>query len=264
MFRVCAVLFITFIFTIAGCSFIKKLFDKRPLPEIEKVYIKGGTFKMGDVVEGENGDALPTHKVTLKDYYLTKYEITYAQYDLFAENSQYNRPTSGYINRGNRAVAFVTWQEARAFCHYVGMRLPTEQEWEYAARERGKKLIYPGTNSADSLDLYARHDENSYQLRTFPVGTKKPNALGLYDMAGNAYEWIGRFYQFYPEEGEDAKWDPLEPDGVRIIRGGSYMSKQNKNSNDVNPMKTWWRVGTLADTNTMDTGFRCAETANSN
>lgn len=141
------------------------------------------------------------------------------------------------------------------------MRLPTEQEWEYAARERGKHVVYPGTNSSDSLDMYARHDGNSYTLRTFPVGTKKPNQLGLYDMAGNAYEWIGRFYQFYPKDGQEPEWDPLEPDGIRIIRGGSFTSKQSRNSKDVNPMKTWWRVGTLADAKTMDIGIRCAEIA---
>jgi len=261
MSRIYISLAIICICALTNCSFIKDLFDNRPRPEIEKVFIRGGSFMMGDVVEGENSDALPIHKVTLEDYYLTKYEITYAQYDLFADHSEYDRPTSGYINRGNRAVAFVTWQEARAFCNYVGMRLPIEQEWEYAARERGKKVIYPGTNSADSLALFARHDGNTYQLRTFPVGTKKPNALGLYDMAGNAYEWIGRFYQFYPEEGENPEWDDMEPDGIRIIRGGSFMSKQSPGSKEVNPMKTWWRVGTLADTKTMDTGFRCAEKA---
>ena len=86
-------LFITlpFIFALSGCSIFKNLFDNRPRPEVQKVLIRGGSFMMGDVVEGENSDALPTHTVILDDYYLTKYEITYAQYDLFANHSKYPR-----------------------------------------------------------------------------------------------------------------------------------------------------------------------------
>ena len=244
-----------------GCSLLTSIFDNRPRPEVETVYIKGGTFTMGDIFEQENSDALPLHEVTLEDFIMTRYEITYEQFDVFADHSEYERPQTNADTRGRQAAAYVTWHEAKAFCNYIGMRLPTEQEWEYAARSRGKKMLFPGTNDPDSLGYYARHDGNSSQHRTFPVGIKKPNELGLYDMAGNAYEWIGRYYQFYPKPGEKPEWDPLEPDGIRIIRGGSFASKPGPMTNTVVVMKTYWRTGTLADGMDGDIGFRCAASA---
>jgi len=249
------------LFLTVGCSFWKSIFDNRPRPEVEAVYIQGGTFTMGDVFEQQNTDALPLHKVIVDDFIMTRYEITYQQYDIFADHSDFNRPKTDADTRGSQAVAYVTWPEAQAFCEYIGMRLPTEQEWEYAAREGGKKILFPGTNDPDSLDYFARHDGNSSLNRTLSVGIKKPNDLGLYDMAGNAYEWIGGFYQFYPKAGKEPKWDSMEPDGIRIIRGGSFASKPNPFSNSVEVMKTYWRVGTLADGKDSDIGFRCAASA---
>ena len=254
-------LFVLLLLLCSGCSLLTNLFDNRERPELERVLVKGGTFTMGDVVEGENSDALPTHEVTIDDFYLTRYEITYEQYDLFADETDRERPQNDGPSRGKAAVVYVDWFEAEAFCNYVGMRLPTEQEWEYAAREGGKRQLYPGTNSVDSLDRYARFEANTSANHTFPVGTKKPNALGLYDMAGNAFEWIGGYYQFYPKPGEEPNWTDLEQSGIRIIRGGSFMSGGGKRGGPISVMKTHWRVGTLADVEDDDLGFRCAADA---
>lgn len=110
-------------------------------------------------------------------------------------------------------------------------------------------MKFAGTNNPDSLDNYARTDDNSMH-RSFPVGTKKPNSLGLYDMSGNVFEWIGAYYQFYPEEGNPPKWDNLEERWVRIIRGGSFEQSRSISS-------TYWRVGMLKDATVDDVGFRC-------
>ena len=206
---------------------------------------------MGDVYSGENTDAIPTHTVALPDFKIEKYEVTYRQYDAFARRTGRPLPEADSLGRSDRAGVHVSWEDARAFCEYHGWRLPTEQEWEYAARGGGKKMQFAGTNDPDSLGNYARTDDNSMH-RSFPVGTKKPNSLGLYDMSGNVFEWIGAYYQFYPEEGKPPKWDDLEERWVRIIRGGSFEQSRSISS-------TYWRVGMLKDATVDDVGFRCVD-----
>jgi formylglycine-generating enzyme required for sulfatase activity len=216
------------------------------------VVIEGGTFVMGDVYEQKNPDSTPVHKVTLPDFRIGKYEVTYKEYDAFARRTGRELPEADSMGRGNRAVAFVDWYDAKAFCEFHGWRLPTEQEWEYAARSGGKETKFAGTNNIDSLDMYARTSHNNHLPYSFPVGSKKPNEAGLYDMSGNLIEWIGGYYQFYPEKGEDPKWAKLEKGGIRILRGGSFKEGRNIAS-------THWRVGMLTDAKQYDVGFRCVD-----
>lgn len=234
---------------LTACSIFKNASKEKYKPEM--VYVEGGTFKMGDIFEHENTDAIPIHKVTLSDFRIGKYEVTFNEYAAFARQTDRPIPDSDTLSNGNRAVTKVTWQEAQTFCEYYGWRLPTEQEWEYAARSGGKKQKYAGTNNSDSLKIYARTNDNSGPY-LFTGGSKKPNDLGIYDMSGNAFEWIGAYYQFYPEEGESPKWDNLERRSVRIIRGGSYLEQDHIAS-------TYWRVGTLSNSRSKDLGFRCVD-----
>jgi len=235
---------------LSACSLLKPRCNKGlPVPEMVKV--EGGTFRMGDVLDDGNTDAQPVHTVTLDDFLIGKYEVTYRQFDAFAQKTGRTLPPDDTLGRGQRAVVYVTWEDARAFCRCHGMRLPTEQEWEYAARERGKPIRFAGTNSADSLEAYARFDDNSLP-HSLPVGTKKPNALGIYDMSGNVLEWIGNYYQYYPEEGEPPRWDNLETRDLRVLRGGSFRENASIAS-------TYWRVGMLKDAEEYDVGFRCAK-----
>lgn len=237
------------LFLLAGCS----LFDhaSKQMPQPEMVHIEGGTFKMGDIYGDENPDAIPAHKVTLGDYNIGKYEVTYEEYDAFARRTDRPLPKADSLGRGSRAVVYVSWDDARAFCKFHGWRLPTEQEWEYAARSGGQKERFAGTNNIDSLDHYARTEHNSSH-RSFPVGTKKPNSAGLYDMSGNVNEWIGVYYQLYPEEGEEPEWDDLEKRSLRILRGGSF--KENRSISS-----TYWRIGMIKDSKAYDVGFRCVD-----
>ncbi len=214
------------------------------------VKVEGGTFLMGDIFSEENEDALPIHTVTVEDFYIGKYEVTYEEYDRFAAQTNREKPNDRGYGRGKRAVSYVTWYDARAFCNYYGYRLPTEQEWEYAARSGGQKERYAGTGNLDSLDNYAITERSELNFSYF-VGTKKPNDLGLFDMSGNVFELVGEFYQSYSNQ--DERYD-LEHSGVRIIRGGSFHEVIETN-------QVFWRVGTLDEMVASDVGFRCAVSA---
>jgi len=242
-------LFMT-VLLLTGCSLFKSSSDDIPKPQM--VTIPGGTFTMGDIYEGEkNTDAIPTHEVTLPNFRIGKYEVTYRQYDHFAEQTGRRLPSSDSLGRGDRAVVNVSWINARAFCEYYGWQLPTEQQWEYAARSGGQRMQFAGTNNVDSLDLYAR-TTNSSAPYSYKVGSRKPNQLGLYDMSGNVFEWIGRYYQFYPENNTKPEWDNLQERSIRIVRGGSF-------GYGGEILSTYWRVGMFKEVESGDVGFRCVD-----
>ena len=221
-----------------------------PVQPFETVHIPGGVFMMGDVFEEENTDAIPVHRVIMAPFEMAKHEITYAAYDTFAVQTGRPLPDDNGYGRGTRAVANVTWEDANAFCTHYDFRLPTEVEWEYAARDAGQAIRYAGTDNLEEIDDYARHIDNSV-LYSFQVGSKAPNGLGLYDMSGNVYEWIGDYYEFYPKAGEKPVYKDLSKGAIRIIRGGSFKSPPIHT-------QTYWRSGTLADIPSTALGFRCA------
>lgn len=214
----------------------------------EWVYIEGGPYLMGDMT-GNNADALPAHGVRIEPFYISRYETTLEQYDLFAKRTGRETVLPDQVSRGTRAAGNMTWQEAKDFCEYMDGRLPTEQEWEFAAAGGMAKQLYPGTDNPDEVDDYVRHRVNS-MAESFPVGRKKPNLFGLYDMGGNVAEWIGEFYEFYPEPGQDPAWINLSQRELRLARGGGY-------SAEVHVSQTYWRAGTLGTVTTPTIGVRC-------
>lgn len=227
-----------------GCSIFK---STSSLPKPEMIKVNGGSFLMGDIIDSLNTDALPIHEVSLNDYYIGKYEVTFEQYDAFAKATDRDLPPDENYGRGDRAVVRVDWYDAQAYCQHFGWRLPSETEWEYAARAEGKRYLYSGTNDPDSLSKYAITNEEDISF-SFRVGSKKPNELGLYDMSGNTQEWIGEYYQFYERPGE---LHDLENSMVRILRGGSF-----KTGTSISKLS--WRVGVLSDAKFYEVGFRCA------
>ena len=228
-----------------SCSIFKQT-NNPYKPEL--IQIQGGEFIFGDFYEGKNTDALPLHKVRIKNFKLSKYEITYAQYDYYSTLKNKPLIDSELLERGSRAAAYVTWDQAVEFCEFHGMRLPSEVEWEYAARSGGKNELYAGTSNPDSLKYYGITTLDDIHASS-EIGLKKPNGVGLYDMTGNVFEWVGEFYQFYtmPEQLHDN-----EQDAVRAFRGGSFTEKKFTN-------RTYWRLGTLRSVAAEDIGFRCAE-----
>lgn len=245
MMRILKILLIIPIITLLSCSFFNRA-PKTYKPEM--VFIEGGSFEIGDVFEQSNSDAIPTHQVTVDPFYLSKYEITFEQYDDYAVKNRKALPDDNNYGRDKRAVVNITWDEANAFCKKLGMRLPSEIEWEYAARSGGKHQMFAGTNDPDSLRDFAIVRSMNINF-SFIVGSKKPNDLGLYDMSGNVFEWIDEFYQIYSFPGllHDHK-----KDGIRLIRGGSF-------AEETMATRTYWRVGTLHDVRATDIGFRCAK-----
>ncbi len=197
---------------------------------IEWVRVPGGSFEMGDLWGDGDGDEKPVHTVTVSGFYLSKYEVTFAQYDAFCEASGRGKPNDEGWGRGKRPVINVSWEDAGAFCRWLSSQsggeitLPSEAQWEYAARSGGKKEKWAGTNSENSLGSYAWYDANSGS-QTHPVGQKRPNGLGLYDMSGNVWEWCRDVYSGDAYR-HHARSNPIYAGSGagRVIRGGSWSS----------------------------------------
>ena len=179
------------------------------------VYVSGGTFIMGG---DDSSDQMPTHSVTLSSYYICKYEVTQALWRaVMGSNPSYSKGD-------NLPVECVSWNDCQTFIKrlnsYTGrdFRLPTEAEWEFAARggNYSRHYKYSGSNNLDDV---AWHGDNSD--RTHPVGTKRPNELGLYDMSGNVFEWCSDWYGTYSSYSQT---NPTGPDSGSycINRGGAF------------------------------------------
>ena len=223
------------------------------LLDIEMVRIDGGFFEMGDSFESSNEDALPVHTIKVSTFYLARYETTFKHYDTFAHAVRRPIPVPDDGMRSMRAVIDVSWDEAVAFCEYVGARLPTEREWEYAAAGGAVKQKYAGTNDDSAIDNFASFYENSFGS-SLPVGLKMPNLFGLYDMSGNVGEWVADYYEKYPATGDEPVYNDPNEREMRIVRGGGI-------SSDVALTRTYWRAGTLRHIRTPSVGFRCAKDA---
>jgi sulfatase modifying factor 1 len=195
-------------------------------PIIEFVDIPAGTFIMGspDDEVGRVDDEIQ-HEVTLSTFKISKYTITFEQYDLFCEATGRSKPRA--FARGNYPVSQVTWYDAAAFAEWMGCRLPTEAEWEYAARVNTTTPFYTGycmTSEQANFkgnEPYANCDKSENSGKPSPVGSFLPNAFGLYDMHGNIWEWCSDWYGEYDV---NDKMNPKGPDtGTRKVdRGGAW------------------------------------------
>jgi formylglycine-generating enzyme required for sulfatase activity len=197
------------------------------------VLIPKGTFQMGSPIEEEGAsNDEEQHQVTIsKDYYLGVTEVTQGQYEkVMGTNPSYHQKR--VIRKSDSSmypVEQVSWEDAVEFCQKLSelpeekkagrvYRLPTEAEWEYACRA-GSKTAFSFGESAQSLGDYAWFSGNAKDPH--PVGEKKPNAWGLYDMHGNVWEWCSDWYGDYPK---GAVNDPTgaREGSYRVVRGGSY------------------------------------------
>ena len=184
---------------------------------IDMVYVAPGEFMMGSPAS-EKGrvDRESQHKVKLtKGFYIGKYEVSQGQWEKVTGHN----PSS--FKGVNLPVEKVCWENCMSFCKKLGagFRLPTEAEWEYAARggNRSKGFIYSGSNNLDEVGWYVSNTGK----KTHEVGKKKANELGIYDMSGNVWEWCSDWYGNYPVD------EVTDPTGVatgsgRVVRGGGW------------------------------------------
>jgi formylglycine-generating enzyme required for sulfatase activity len=217
------------------------------------VAVRGGTFQMGSN-EGSS-DEKPVHSVTVGNFYMSKYEVTNAQYAAFL-NAKGNQSEGGVewydasgagsqgyaaaairqqggrwtvlAGRENHPVNYVSWHGAAAYCKWLSeqtghrYRLPTEAEWEYAAGGgSSNRTKYAGTD--DALGEYAWYTSNTNDTGTRPVGGKRANSLGLHDMSGNVWEWCADWYgsDYYASSPSSNPAGPSSGAG-RVRRGGGW------------------------------------------
>jgi formylglycine-generating enzyme required for sulfatase activity len=205
------------------------------------VLVEGGTFQMG--LSNNSYDIKKQgHRVTIKNFYMGKYEVTQKEWvDIMRNN-----PSD--FEGDDLPVENVSWYEVVEYCNRLslkegltpayrgsrddivcdfnvtGYRLPTEAEWEYAAREGNKEYIFYDYSGGNNVDVVAWYKDNSGES-THPIGTKQPNRLGLYDMSGNVLEWCWDWYGSYTDR---AQTNPVGPSGptslgtTRVVRSGSW------------------------------------------
>lgn len=208
------------------------------------VHVKGGCFEMGDTFDVGDDDEKPVHAVCLDDFRMDKHEVTQSEFEaLMRTNPSANKDCP------DCPVDSVTWFEAKGYCSKAGKRLPTEAEWEYSARDGGKKVGY-GTGKNE----LKKGEANFGSRGTKPVGTYPPNALGLHDMAGNVWEWVSDwYYDDYEAYKYTTTANPHGPsNGVyRVSRGGSWgLMDKSSRASARNPVPPASRFNSV--------GFRCA------
>jgi len=185
--------------------------------------IEGGTFTMGSPASEVNHESDETqHQVTLSPYYMSKYEVTQAQWKAVMGSNP-----SSFSGCDNCPVESVSWNDIQTFIQKLNAqsgqtyRLPTEAEWEYAAGGgANNRSKWAGTNNESDLGTYAWFTSNS-GYKTHPVGQKQPNSLGLYDMSGNVWEWCSDWYGTYPS-GSQTNPTGAATGSSRVSRGGSW------------------------------------------
>ena len=247
------------------------------ITEPETVLVQGGTFQMGDNFgDPEAGTDETVHYVKLNSFRMGKYELSVAEFKTFIDDTNYKTDAdkegnshvytgttwetksgvnwrcgiSGAIrssSESNHPVIHVSWNDATEYCKWLSRktskdyRLPTEAEWEFAAREGGKKVRFGnGKDIADlsEINLDIRQFSGDYRQKTMTVNSLTPNALGLYHMSGNVWEWCNDWYSYYDRD------TVSNPTGVvagssRVLRGGGWngypQSCRASNRNDYTP-----------------------------
>jgi len=291
--RIVLLIALLFIAESGGSPAVAGPFENNPSPIVmtdpflgmKFVVVKGGRFEMGDTFNEGEKDEAPVHEVVVGDFALGKYDVTRGEFRKFVDATGYrteaekgggcyvekagvwnydstaNWRNPGFLQDNSHPVVCVSWNDSVAFADWLSQksgrryRLPTEAEWEYAARSGGKRERFAGFTDPVQFSRYSNFcdkncssewraigQDDGYRF-TSPVGTYQPNGLGLYDLTGNVWQWLSDYYgeRYYRES--TRKW-PLDglyggnerrekaykaPKGpsegrYRVLRGGSWNS----------------------------------------
>lgn len=228
----------------------KSQIKRAPIDTTKFILVEGGSFNMGTdkVVETAEG---PPHNVTVNTFWLAKTEMTFEDYDKFCNETKRDTMGSAGWGRGKQPAIWVSWNDAIAYCNWLsgkeklskcykidttgavtyldtakGYRLPTEAEWEFAARGGNKSEghSYAGNDDINAVAWYKANSEG----RTHPVAQKAPNELGLYDMDGNVWEWLWDIFDsnYYRNSPADNPTGPATGP-YRVMRGGAFYNNAN-------------------------------------
>lgn len=225
------------------------------VPQIKWVSIPAGSFLMGDIFRGGNANKRPVHTVYLNSYSISMYEVTFDQYDMFCDATGRSKPSDYGWGRGRRPVINVSWQDAKAFCDWLSLktgqtiRLPTEAQWEKAARGTDQRK-YPWGNGDpnSSLANYNVNVGKTMLVGSYPSGV---SPYGVHDMAGNVWEWCLDWY----DSGYYSVSPGSNPQGpssgkYRVLRSGAW------NQGPTN-IRCAFRGYGLAEVGDNNEGFRC-------
>jgi formylglycine-generating enzyme required for sulfatase activity len=217
---------------------------------VEMVTVPAGEFLMGSDDPEADADERPAARVTIDAFRIDRVEVSNARYQACVDAGACSRPAGaaiGDVTRADHPVTIVSWAQAAAYCRWVGKRLPTEAEWEKAARGTDGRR-YPWGSGFEPGRANA-----GYTAGTSAVGSHASGVspYGAFDMAGNVWEWTASLYRRYPYDPDDGREDPTAR-GARVNRGGSwyYRDWYVRTTFRATADQNYRRIG--------DLGFRCA------
>lgn len=223
------------------------------------ILIPAGKFTMGeDFTKKSLG---PRHTVYLDDYYIDQYHVTNLYYQTFVNETRRQAPPHWNGQQhpkaiSNHPVAFVNWFDAEAYCNWAGKRLPSEAEWEKAARGTdGRMFPWGPKHLKNHANVYQEGIKNTTMVNRYPQG-KSP--YGLYDMAGNLFQWTSDWFQPYPGNKTP---HPNFGETLKVLRGGSFYDCSNYRCGI--SFQTFNRISLLPQTRAISAGFRCAKSVES-
>jgi formylglycine-generating enzyme required for sulfatase activity len=194
----------------------------------EMVWIPAGEFRMGDIQGGGDDDEKPVHSVSIKRFAMGRYEVTFAEYDKFAQATDREKPDDRGWGRGNRPVINVSWHDAVAYTEWLSKqtgkkyRLPTEAEWEYAARAGTETKYWWGNEiGSNKANCYGTYCGDRFEY-TAPVGSFGANQFGLYDTVGNVWEWTCSEYESQYGGKEETCLKNINENNRLSLRGGDW------------------------------------------
>ena len=221
-------------------------YEKAPA---DMVFLPGGTFAMGNN-QGKPNEQ-PIHQVVLKPFYIDIHEVTVSHYATFLEETGHEQPAywQPELDRPDDPVVGITWKDAFAYATWTGKRLPTEAEWEYAARGGTLNKIYPWGDEPDRK--YANFSSSGIA----PVKRFEPNGYGIYDMIGNVWEWCSDwysddYYRVAPRNNPEGPFTGTH----KVLRGGTWYSNEGQ-------IRITNRYYSLPEIKSFHIGFRCVQPA---